>query len=123
MWEAYRLSIAQGTPKCRIVCGKFHVMQHADEAIDEVRRAGFFRKGGRMRGLVKGKRWLLLSRRVNLSVRQRRQLNQLFAFTRKVFKAYILASLGAVPKAGPDAAGPTGWDPELLPDQGASRSG
>jgi hypothetical protein len=36
-------------------------MQHANEAIDEVRRAEFFRKGGRMRGLVKGKRWLLLS--------------------------------------------------------------
>jgi hypothetical protein len=37
-------------------------MQHASKAVDEVRRAEFFRKGGRMRGLVKGKRWLLLSR-------------------------------------------------------------
>ena len=36
-------------------------------AIDEVRRAEFFRKGGRMRGLVKGKRWLLLSRWMNLT--------------------------------------------------------
>ena len=31
-------------------------MQHANRAVDEVRRAEFFRKGGRMRGLVKGKR-------------------------------------------------------------------
>jgi transposase len=90
MWEPYRLSIAQWAPQCRIVYDKFHVMQHANEAIDEVRRAEFFRKGGRMRGLVKGKRWLLLSRWVNLSVRQRQQLNQLFALNRKVFKAYIL---------------------------------
>ena len=37
-------------------------MQHANQAIDEVRRAEFFRKGGQVRGLVKGKRWLLLSR-------------------------------------------------------------
>ena len=30
---------------------KFHVMQHANRAADEVRRAGFFRKGGAMRDI------------------------------------------------------------------------
>ena len=60
MWEPYRQSIEQWAPDCRIVYDKFHVMQHANRAVDEVRRAEFFRKGGRMRGLVKGKRWLLL---------------------------------------------------------------
>jgi hypothetical protein len=44
------------------VYDKFHVLQHANKAIDEVRRAEFFRKGGRMRRVVKGKRWLLLTR-------------------------------------------------------------
>jgi hypothetical protein len=38
-------------------------------------RAEFFRKGGRMRGLVKGKRWLLLSRWINLSAGKRQELN------------------------------------------------
>ena len=65
-------------------------MQHANAAIDEVRRAEFFRKGGRMRGLVKGKRWLLLSRWVNLDTGKKRQLNQLFALNRRVMKAYLL---------------------------------
>ena len=65
-------------------------MQHANQAIDEVRRAEFFRKGGRMRGLMKGKRWLLLSRWTNLSGGKRQELNQLFALNRKVFKAYLL---------------------------------
>jgi transposase len=60
MWEPYRLSIEQWAPKCRIIYDKFHIMQHANQAIDEVRRAEFFRKGGSMRGVVKGKRWLLL---------------------------------------------------------------
>jgi hypothetical protein len=46
--------------------------------VDEVRRAEFFRKGGRMRGLVKGKRWLLLSRWVNLDSKKRQLLNELF---------------------------------------------
>jgi len=90
MWEPYRLSIEQHAPNCRIVYDKFHVMQHANQAIDEVRRAEFFRKGGRWRGLVKGKRWLLLSRWVNLTAGKRQELNQLFALNRKVFKAYLL---------------------------------
>jgi transposase len=90
MWEPFRLSIEQWATNCRIVYDKFHIMQHANDAIDEVRRAEFFRKGGRMRGVVKGKRWLLLSRWVNLTAGKRQELNQLFALNRKVFKAYIL---------------------------------
>jgi len=90
MWEPFRLSIEQWAPNCRIVYDKFHIMQHANEAIDEVRRAEFFRKGGRIRGLVKGKRWLLLSRWINLTAGKRQELNQLFALNRKVFKAYLL---------------------------------
>ena len=90
MWEPYRLSIEQWAPQCKIIYDKFHILQHANEAIDEVRRAEFFRKGGRMRELVKGKRWLLLSRWMNLTPGQRRGLNQLFALNRKVFQAYLL---------------------------------
>ena len=90
MWEPYRQSIEQWAPDCRIVYDKFHVMQHANRAVDEVRRAEFFRKGGRMRGLVKGKRWLLLTRWVNLTSGKRRQLNELFTLNRRLLKAYLL---------------------------------
>jgi len=90
MWEPYRLSIQQWAPRCRIVYDKFHIMQHGNQAIDEVRRAEFFRKGGQWRGLVKGKRWLLLTRWVNLSSGRRQELNSLFALNRKIFKAYVL---------------------------------
>ena len=90
MWEPYRLSVEPWAPNCRIVYDKFHIMQHANDAMDEVRRAEFFRKGGRMRGLVKGKRWLLLSRWMNLTAGQRQELNQRFALNRKLFKAYLL---------------------------------
>ena len=90
MWKPYRLSIEQWAPSCRIIYDKFHIMQHAQNAVDEVRRAEFFRKGGRIRGLVKGKRWLLLSRWVNLDTGKKQQLNQLFALNRRVMKAYLL---------------------------------
>jgi len=72
------------------VYDKFHVLQHANKAIDEVRRAEFFRKGGRMRGVVKGKRWLLLTRWMNLDSQNRQQLNDLFALNRRVMKPYLL---------------------------------
>jgi transposase len=90
MWEPYRLSIEQWAPNCRIVYDKFHVMQHANKAVDEVRRAEYFRKGGAIRGLVRGKRWLLLSRWMHLSSPKRQELTQLFAMNRKIFKAYLL---------------------------------
>jgi transposase len=90
MWEPFRLSIQQWAPQCRIVYDKFHIMQHANNAIDEVRRAEFFRKGGEVRGLVKGKRWLLLSRWLNLTSDKQKELTQLFALNRKLFKAYLI---------------------------------
>jgi transposase len=41
MWEPFRLSIQQWAPRCRIDYDKFHIMQHANQAMDEVRRAEF----------------------------------------------------------------------------------
>lgn len=90
MWEPYTKSILHWAPECKIVYDKFHVMQHANRAVDEVRRAEFFRKGGRWRGLVKGKRWLLLTRWVNLDGSKQQMLNGLFRMNRKLMKAYLL---------------------------------
>lgn len=90
MWEPFRLSIEEWAPDCALVYDKFHIMQHANKAVDEVRRAEFFRKGGSMREVVKGKRWLLLTRWVHLSADKRQQLNVLFRLNRRVLKAYLL---------------------------------
>ena len=77
-------------PEYRIIYDKFPIMQHANAAIDEVRRGEFFRKGGRMRGLLKGKRWLLLSRWINLAGIKRQELNTLFSMNHRLLKAYLL---------------------------------
>jgi transposase len=90
MWEPFRQSLEQWVPECRIVYDKFHILQHASQAVDEVRRAEFFRKGGAARDLVRGKRWLLLSSWLHLDRGQRRQLNTLFALNRRILKAYLL---------------------------------
>jgi transposase len=90
MWEPFRLSMEQWAPQCKIVYDKFHVMQHANDAIDELRRAEFFRQGKKKRGLIKGKKWLLMSRWTNLTGIQRGELNRLFQLNRRVFKGYML---------------------------------
>ena len=77
-------------PECRIVYDKFHILQHASQAVDEVRRAEFFRKAGAARDLVRGKRWLLLTSWLNLDRGKRRQWNTLFALNRRILKAYLL---------------------------------
>jgi transposase len=55
MWEPFRLSMAEWVPGCCILYDKFHITQHANDAVDKVRRAEFFRKGQKMRDVVKGK--------------------------------------------------------------------
>jgi transposase len=90
MWEPFRLSIETWAPRRRIVYDKFHIIQHANDAVDEVRRAEFFRKGRKMRDVIKGKKWLLLSRWKNLAKNQRGILNSVFHLNRRVFKAYLL---------------------------------
>ena len=50
MWEPFRQSLEQWVPECRIVHDKFRILQHASHAVDEVRRAEFFRRVEEPRG-------------------------------------------------------------------------
>jgi transposase len=90
MWEPFRLSLAAHLPHAKIVYDKFHVLRHASEALDETRRAEFFRQGGEARALIRGKRWLLLRNWAYLSGEQRQTLRDLFALNRRLAKAYLL---------------------------------
>jgi transposase len=92
MWEPFRQSIEQWVPDCKIIYDKFHILGYADDAVDEVRKAEFFRQGREKRELIKGKKWLLLSRWKNLNGEHRGDLNELFRTNRRVFKfkAYLL---------------------------------
>ena len=108
--------------------------------------AGRLRKGGRLRDLVKGKGWLRLGPWVNSTASKRQELNQLFPLNRRVFKVYLWKESrdrlwtcryeGAIlnylqpwidqhrgqrlkpSETGGNVAGPPGWNPELLPDEG-----
>jgi transposase len=88
--DAFRLSLQAHVPHAKIVYDKFHVLRHASEALDETRRAEFFRQGAEARGLIRGKRWLLLRRWTHLDGEERQTLRELFALNRRLAKAYLL---------------------------------
>jgi transposase len=90
MWEPFRLSLQAHLPHARLVYDKFHVLRHASEAVDETRRAEFFRKRGTARALVRGKRWLLLRSWTHLDREDRQTLRELLALNRRLAKAYLL---------------------------------
>jgi transposase len=90
MWKPFLQSVRQHLPRAAVVFDKFHVMKHVNDAVDETRRQEFFRQGGRLRAIGRGKRWLFLTRWSNLSRPKRGKLNQVFALNRRLFKAYFL---------------------------------
>jgi transposase len=90
MWEPFVQSLRAHLPHARLVYDKFHVLRHVNDALDETRRAEFFRKGGHARGLLRGKRWVLLRRWAHLERDERRLVKELLALNHRLAKAYLL---------------------------------
>lgn len=90
MHRPYLNVITEVVPRAEAVFDKFHVLQHASAALDEVRRQEFFRAGPVMRKHGRGKRWLLLRRWKTVRGSKRAELQALFAANRRLFKAYVL---------------------------------
>jgi transposase len=90
MHRPYLNAVAHVLPAATVVLDKFHVLQHAGAALDDVRRHEFFRAGPVMRRFGRGKRWLLLRRWKTVRGSKRQELRALFAVNRRLFKAYVL---------------------------------
>jgi transposase len=90
MHRPYLNAVARVLPKATVVLDKFHVLQHAAAALNEVRRKEFFRAGPVMRQFGRGKRWLLLRRWKTVRGSKREELRALFGANRRLFKAYVL---------------------------------
>ena len=73
MHHPYVKAVTEVLPHAAVVFDKFHVLQHAANALDEVRRQEFFRAGPVMRQYGRGKRWLLLHRVLAATVLDRRK--------------------------------------------------
>ena len=90
MWRAYRRSVQEWLPRAEIVFDKFHVVQHLNKAIDEVRREEARRLDKDERTVLKHKRWVLLKGQENLSPEQQGSLKELLGANENLQKAYLL---------------------------------
>ena len=91
MWEPFAAGTVEYAPQAAILYDKFHVVQHLNDALDEVRRSEYARlESDRERRFIKGQRYTLLSRRANLSYRGRRALQLLLRANRRLQVAYLL---------------------------------
>jgi len=90
MWKAFRRSVEAHCPGGVILYDKFHVIRHLLEALNTVRKQEFKRAGKSMKGLLCGKKFLLLSRLAHVRGKARAALTQLLGANRRLFKAHLL---------------------------------
>jgi transposase len=86
MWPAFIRGAEQFFPKAQIVYDKFHVIAHASEAIDKMRRIEQKEDPS-----LKGLRWVLLKDRGKLKSAQRAELDELLTHmtTKRTARAWL----------------------------------
>jgi transposase len=90
MWKPFRKSTQAQAPLAAILFDKFHIVKHLSDALDEVRRSEYKRVTGDDRSFIKGQRYVLLSRRENLSDDRRKNLERLLQANARLNIAYLL---------------------------------
>lgn len=74
--------------KTPIVHDPFHIVKRANEAVDDIRRAVFFRAGDAMRAVGRGTRWLFLKAWERCTPKEELRVRELLAQNRVLARAY-----------------------------------
>ena len=90
MAKGFINSFRKHCPSIKIIYDKFHVIRHLLNALNEVRKAEFKRAGEKMKGLLCGKKFILLSRERNLRGEAKQVLKDLLRFNQRLFKGHLL---------------------------------
>ncbi|GFP26509.1 hypothetical protein HKBW3S25_02004, partial [Candidatus Hakubella thermalkaliphila] len=93
MANGFIRSFRSHCPSIKIIYDKFHVMRHLLNALNEVRKAEFRRSGKKMKGLLCGKKFILLKRMSNLRGDARKALKGLLSVNRRIYKAHLLKEI------------------------------
>lgn len=80
----------EGLEHVAIAHDPFHVMKRVGDAVDEARRAIFFRAGPEMRAIGRGRRWLLLRAWERNTPQQQAELRGMLAHNAKLGRVYQL---------------------------------
>lgn len=90
MWKPFATSFRAHCPGVKLIYDAFHVTQHLLIALNAVRKQELRRAGKRFKGLLAGKKFILLSRQRHVRGKARVALNMLLAANRRLFKAHLL---------------------------------
>ena len=92
MWKPYLKVIAKKASQAIHVLDRFHIVQHMNKAIDEVRakEARELRTKGVHVDILKHSRWCLLKRPENLTDAQQTKLSDLVRYNLKAVRSYLL---------------------------------
>lgn len=90
MAKGFIKSFKTNCPSIKIIYDKFHVVRHLHNALNEVRKSEFKKAGKVMKGILCGKKFILLSRKKNLKGKARAALQGLLKVNRRLYKAHLL---------------------------------
>ena len=90
MWAPYFASVQTHAPQATLVFDRFHVVQHLNRALDEVRRAEVRKLTGDDRVDLKKTRFILLKNPWNLTPKEHRRLSHLLKLNLPIVRAYYL---------------------------------
>ena len=90
MWAVYIDAIRTHLPQATLVFDRFHITQHLNRAVDEVRRQTWRQMTGREKAEFKKTRFLWLSNPENLRREPRTRLSALLRLNSPIIKGYLL---------------------------------
>ena len=93
MWKPFRNSFRAHCPGIAIIYDKFHVIRHLLDALNDVRKEQMRKAARKFRGLLAGKKFVLLKRHARVLGRSREALGELLAVSPKLLKAHALKEL------------------------------
>jgi len=90
MWAVYVAAMREKLPHAFLVFDRFHVVQHLNRAVDDVRRQCWRRLTDDAKGAFKKTRWLWLKNPWNLKDEEKRRLSALCRTNQPIVRAYYL---------------------------------
>ena len=86
----YAKAVRENAPRAQVLFDRFHLVQHLNRAVDEVRRAQLRRLGRKEKVRFKRTRYLLLKNPWNLTSDQKERLSTLVSWNTPITRAYYL---------------------------------
>ncbi len=96
MWAPYAKAVREKAPRAQVLFDRFHLVQHLNRAVDEVRRAQMRRLSRKEKVKFKRTRYLLLKNPWNLRPDQKERLSALVSVEHADHAGLLLERILAV---------------------------